>query len=421
MGSAATAQDAVKIQSVGAMEAQIPIAVPAFATGPGAAAFGRDLASIIAADLDFSGLFNIVPQVRYPKDFRGFSSDAGKIDFIKWRETPAEHVVYGYVSLRGDTLVAECRLFDVLVSQQVVGKRLQSDPKWARLLAHQFADEIVHYLTGDMGIASTEICFSAGETGKKEIYIADYDAGRVTKVTSHGSISIKPKFSPDGQKVAYLSYKDGFPFLYIYDRTTGRSTPLSKRSGLNHAPAWAPNGRFLALCLSKDGNTEIYLKNADGTGERRLTSNRAGDTSPTFSPDARKIAFVSDRGGRPHVYTMNVDGSRVRRISVQGGNAFDPAWSPDGKSIAYVVEKSGEGLEIYLMDADGKNSRRLSDSAGSNESPTWSPDSRHIMFLSTRAGISQLYTVTLETGIVRRVPRVANLRCQGPSWGPRRN
>ena len=56
MGTAATAQDAVKIQSVGAMEARIPIAVPAFATGPGAAAFGRDLASIIAADLDFSAL-----------------------------------------------------------------------------------------------------------------------------------------------------------------------------------------------------------------------------------------------------------------------------------------------------------------------------------------------------------------------------
>lgn len=414
-------QDAVRIDSVGVVDSRIPIAVPPFAAGPGAEAYGQELATVMAADLEFSGLFSILERRQYPPTFAGLTPDAGAIDFEAWRATPAEHLVFAYIVFQGDTLVAEFRLFDVLVSRQVVGKRLESRRKWSRLLAHQFGDEIMRFLTGVAGVASSEVCFSGGQSGHKEIYVADYDAGTVTQVTKHGSISIKPKFSPDGTRIAYLSYKDRFPFLYVYDRRTGVSAPLSKRVGLNHAPAWAPDGLSLALCLSKDGNTEIYVKNADGTNERRLTNNRSSDTSPTFSPDGARIAFVSDRMGRPQIFAMNADGSSVRRLSYQGGSAYDPVWSPDGKTIAYVVEKSGEGLEIYVMGPDGSNPRRVTDSRGSSESPTWSADSRHLMFGSTRGGVSELHTLTLDTGVVRRVPRLAHLRTEGPSWGPRRN
>lgn len=420
LAASAGAQEAVRIESTGVLDTRIPIAVPSFAAGPGALPYSRALADVIANDLDFTGLFAVVPQSEFPRDFTGFTPDAAAIKFESWRSTPAAYLVYALVSLQGDTLVVECRLFDVLVSQQVVGKRLRSNKKWARLLAHQFADEIVRFLTGVAGVGSSEICFSAGQPGKKEIYIADYDGGTVTQVTHHGSISIKPKFSPDGSKIAYLSYKDRYPFLYVYDRNTGISTSLSRRTGLNHAPAWAPDGRTLALCLSKDGNTEIYLKNADGSGEQRLTHNRASDTSPTFSPDGTRLAFVSDRNGRPQVFTMQSDGRNVMRLSYQGGSAYDPAWSPNGQYIGYVVDKPGEYLEIYVIDADGSNARRLTDSQGGNESPSWSPDSRHMVFTSMRGGSPRLYTITLETGVVRPVPRLTRLGGQGPSWGPRR-
>lgn len=399
---------------------RIPIAVPPFATDAYAEAFSRELALVISEDLAFSGLFNIVPETQYAKGFAGFPNDPARIEFETWRSTPAEHLVYAYVATQGEQLVAECRLFDVLTSQQVIGKRLVSEKKWSRLLAHQFADEIVRFLTGVPGAASSEICFSAGESGKKEIYIADYDGGSVTQVTNHGSISIKPKLSPDGKRIAYMSYKDRFPFLYVYDRATGVSTPLSKRSGLNHAPAWSPDGSKIALCLSKDGNTEIYLKNPDGTGEQRLTNNNASDTSPAFSPDGRNIAFVSDRFGSPQIMVMDTGGSNDRRISFQGGNSYDPAWSADGKYIAYVAEKSGEGLEIYVMNADGSNPIRVTNSAGSNESPSWSPDSRHVAFSSSRDGGARVYVVTLGAGEERPIKRLANMRIEGPSWGPRR-
>lgn len=412
----------VEIRSQGVGDSRIPIAVPSFLAAPGLEGYGPTMAQVLAADLDFTGLFQVVTSDRYPSGFRGLPPEASRIDFEGWRRTPAEMLIHGLVTNEAGVLVAECRLFDVPEAQQIVGKRLRTEPRWSRLLAHQFADETVRFLTGVAGVASSEIAFSGGREGVnvKEIFIADYDAGQVTQVTKHGSISIRPKFSPDGKQIAYLSYKDRYPWIYIYDRESGESRVMSKRVGVNHAPAWSPNGQQLAFVLSKDGNTEIYVKNVDGTGERRLTNDDGLDTSPVFSPDGRSIAFVSDRVGRPQIFVMNSDGTQQRRISYQGGNSYDPAWSPDGRAIAYIVEKDGEGLELWVMNADGTQARPLTASFGSNESPTWSPDSRHVAFSSSRSGISQLYTVTIETGVVRQIPNLRELACEGPTWGPRR-
>lgn len=417
----AGAQTPVKIQSTGRVDPRTPIAIPPFASGAGVESYGANLAAVLSRDLEFTGMFSIVERGEYPSNFQNLRADSSKLDFAAWRKTPAEHLIHAALRAEGDMIVAECRLFDIPVGQQVVGKRLRTRSQWVRLLAHQFADETVRFLTGVAGVASSEITFSGGIQRVKEIYVADYDGGKVTQVTHHGSISIKPKFSPDGNKIAYLSYKDRYPWLYIYDRRTGTSTSLSKRPGLNHAPSWSPDGERIALVLSKDANTEIYLKNADGTGERRLTNNSASDTSPTFSPDGGQLAFVSDRAGRPQIYIMRIDGSGVRRLSFQGGSSYDPAWSPDGRHIAYIVEKDGMGLELWVMNTDGTGARPLTTSMGSNESPSWAPDSRHVAFASSRSGVSQLYTVTVETGVVRIIPSLNHLNAEGPSWGPRRN
>lgn len=410
----------VRIQSTGGADERFRIAVPPFYADANAAAYGRTLSTVLAADLEFTGLAVLVPESQFPARFAGMPADPAQIEFESWRETPAEFLVYGSVAFEGDSIVTESRLFDVLVSQQVVGKRLKTQQQWARLLAHQFADESIHFLTGVAGVSSSEICFSGGQPGKKEIYIADYDGASVTKVTDHGSISIRPKFSPDAGKIAYLSYKDRFPFIYVYDRKTGVSEPFSKHVGLNHAPTWSPDGETLAYVLSKDANTEIYVKRLGSASEQRLTNDRSSDTGPVYSPDGSQIAFVTDRGGRPQIYVMDASGGNQRRLSIQGGNSYDPAWSPDGRFIAYVVEGNGHGLEIYVMNADGSGARQLTSAAGSSESPTWSPDSRHVMFTSRRSGLPQLYTVTVDTGVVRLVPNLGHLASEGPSWGPRR-
>ncbi len=415
----AFAQDAIRLQSVRGVDKRILIAVPPFCPDtPDLTGVALELSEVMAYDLEFSGLFIILSRDRYPAGFVALDRDIASINFDAWRATKAEFLLYGFVKRESGKYVCQFRLMDLISGNQVVGKEVRVDVANPRLASHRFSEEVIAFVDGIPGVGTSQICFT-GVVGKtKEIFIADYDGANVKQITEHGSISIKPKISPDGTKIAYLSYKDRYSFLYVFDRLTGKVTPLSREVGLNSAPAWFPDGNRLAMTLSKDANMEIYIRNIDGSNPVRITRDKSADTSPSVSPDGSKIAFVSDRGGSPQIYVMNADGSDLRRISYQGGKSYDPAWSPDGKMVAYVVEQSGEGFEIYVMDADGSNSRRLTNSYGSNESPTWSPDSRHIMFCSTRNGRWELWTVNVKTGEERPIPNL-RMECQGPSWGPR--
>ncbi len=226
----AQAQD-VEITSRGAIAERFAAAVPAFATAPGQEALGIEMAQVIAYDLEFSGLFNILSQARYPINFNGFTKEAARIDFASWNKMGVEFLVYAYVSAKSERLVAQCRLFDTITGLQVVGKSLtinDGSPRWGRLLAHQFSEDIIRYVDGTTGIGSSQICFSSGRPGKKEIYVADYDGANLRQVTKHGAISILPKMSPSGTKIAYVSYKDRYPFLYVLDLKTGKSSTFSK-------------------------------------------------------------------------------------------------------------------------------------------------------------------------------------------------
>lgn len=412
---------AVRIGISGGVSQKLMVAIPGFAVAPGMEALGTELKQALEYDLMFTGLFTIVPPQNYPVGFRGWPPDVNQIDLAMWKETKTDYLVYANLYFQGDNIVAECRMFDLTTGTQGIGQRLATQRDLPRLVIHRFSEEIVRCVDGVPGIASSRICFSA-KTGKgtKEIFAADYDGRNVRQITKFNSVTIKPKVSPDGRKVAYLSYKERYPFLYVLDVSTGNTITLSRNVGLNAAPAWSPDGRTLALVLSKDGNTEIYLKNADGSGERRLTRSKGSDTSPTFAPSGKQIAFVSDREGQPQIFVMGIDGSNVRRLSYQGGRSYDPAWSPDGKMIAYVAERPGEGLQIYVMGADGSNPTPLTYQGGGNESPSWSADSRHVMFCSGRTGKSELWATTVQPPYEQHRISVNDMACEGPSWGPRR-
>jgi TolB protein len=414
-------QGAIHIGSTVEADRRISIAVPPFAfADPQSQPIASEMAKTIADDLEFSGLFTILPPASYPAGFTVLDADIGNINLPLWRAAQAENLVYGYIYQEGGQLVAQFRLFDLYSSNQLYGQEIRVDRDHYRLAAHRFSEEAIRQIDGTPGIGTTEIFFSGiAGPNQKEIYVADYDGANIRKLTNHQSLSIMPDIAPDGSSLAYLSYKERYGFLYVFDRASGASKALSKEVGLNSAASWTPDGQKLAMTLSKDGNTEIYLKDKNGGSAVRITNNRDGDTSPCFSPDGSRMVFISDRAGRPQVYVMNADGSGQQRLSFQGGASYDPVWSPDGKMIAFVSSSSGEGFEIYIMGADGTNPSRLTNSNGVNEAPSWSPDSRHIMFSSTRNGASELWTVTLSTLTERRVARIT-MSAEGPDWGPRR-
>ena len=414
---------AVEIRPGGRGDTRMPVAVPkVVAATPDLQSMADEMTQALRYDLEFTGVFRVIPESQFPAGFGGFSTDPSQINFSSWQSTPAELLLYMSITAGPNNRIeAECRLFDIETGAQVVGKQLQGAPGWRRFLAHRFADETLLYVTGVAGVATSQVIFSAStdDPRVKDLYIADYDGAMMRRLTEHNSISINAAVSPDGRRVAYVSFKDRYHFLYVLELETGVSTALSKRVGMNSSPAWHPNGNRLAMVLSKDGNAEIYTIDVDGSNLTRVTNEASLDTSPTWSPDGSRIAFVSDRFGLPQICVMNADGSGVTRLSYQGGSSYDPVWSPDGRYIAYVGVRSGDGQQIYILEVSNPQNFRQLTTDRNNESPTWSQDSRHVAFSTTRRGRPELWTVTIETGDQRVIPNL-NLRAQGPTWGPRR-
>lgn len=159
-----------------------------------------------------------------------------------------------------------------------------------------------------------------------------------------------------------------------------RSRSLDVRDG---APSWSPDGERIAFYSERDGNSEIYVMNADGTGRKRLTNNFASDGYPTWSPDGTRIAFDSDRGGPQSfdIYVMDADGSNPVRLTTHPKRDLNAAWSPDGSTIAFMSERGmAQGWRIWLMDADGSNPRLLSVQTDQDFFPQWSFDGEQITY-----------------------------------------
>jgi TolB protein len=288
----------------------------------------------------------------------------------------------------------------------------------ARLIAHRFADQIISLLGGGIrGISETKISYvSERGLGVKEIYVMDYDGSNAFPLTSYKNISIMPSWAPDGEKIAYVTFRRNTPDIEIMSRIDRRTYPFTRFPGTNGTPVWSPDGSKIAFGSSKDGtDTEIYVADWNGRNDKRLTLSKSIENSPSWNPKTgQQIAFVSTRNGTPQIYTMDAEGTNVTRLITEGGDAQNPAWSPDGQRIAFAWQKSGSSFDIYIHElATGRNTQ-LTRNEGSNERPTWAPDGRHLAFASTRTGTSQIYSMLADGTKVRQLTR--NGKNEGPAW-----
>jgi Tol biopolymer transport system component len=237
-------------------------------------------------------------------------------------------------------------------------------------------------------------------SSSSEIWVMDYDGFNQHPVTSYGSISTTPRWSPDNSELAFTSYASGNPEIYLFSFETNRRKPFPTYKGLNTTPAWSPDGKKIAFCSSMGGDPEIYLSNTDGYNLQRLTFSPGVDVSPAWNPKTgNEIAFVSDRSGSPQIYIMSADGSNLRRLTTLGGDASSPSWSPNGLFMAFHWRVSETGTyDIYVMEIARGAIIQLTHDAGRNEHPTWSPDGRHLAFESTRSGSRQVW-IMLANGL----------------------
>jgi len=258
----------------------------------------------------------------------------------------------------------------------------------AKTTAHQFADDIVETLTGNKGIANSKISFIATRSGKKEVYVADYDGSNVRQMTHDDVISVHPSISPDGRRIAYTGYQSGYADVYVIDLTSGARNRVANYPGTNSGASFSPDGGRLALTISKDGNPELYTISAGGGGPRRLTRTRGVESGPTWSPDGDAIIYSSDDRGSPQLYRISASGGSGQMISTGHSYCTEPNWSPDGKKVAFNVRSGGE-FQIAVLDLSGGGTRI----AGVGQDPIWGPDSRHLIFTEGGA-LYMLDTVT---------------------------
>ena len=405
LAASASAQTEVKLALTGTAGQPNPgLALPPFeAEDPKVGAdalLAKEVREIVRQDLMLSRRFEVTDEDNASEPVKGAT----------WRLTAK-------ASKSADKVSVRVKLANAEGGETVFERYYRQDAAWMRALAHRVADDIVKAATGRDGIARTRIAFANNKTGHKEIWVMDYDGDAVKRLTDNRSISLLPRFAPDGRRLAYTSYKDGNPDLWFLDLETGHSKVFSSEQGLNIAGGFSPDGTKILMTLSKGKSPNLYLREVAGGPAERLTHHFGADSTPTFSPDARQVAFISDRSGNPQIHVLDIPTKKITRLtSLNWCDA--PAWSPTGEWIAFAGRAHNKDkMDIFLVDITGGQLRQLTHGEGSNEDTAWSPDGRFLAFSSTRGKRSQIWVMDADGSAPRLMADVPGSSVT-PHWSP---
>ncbi|MDP1652803.1 MAG: Tol-Pal system beta propeller repeat protein TolB [Rhodocyclaceae bacterium] len=407
VSAASTSLAQLSIEITGAGAHRIPVAIADFG---GERVVSQALTSVIRSDLERSGLFQLI-------DTTGVAMNEGTTpNHAEWKGRGADALAAGSLSAAADgRYETRFRLYDTQKQAAIAGQALTHTSSQIRTTAHRIADTIYEKLTGERGIFSTRIAYVVKSPGRYELQIADADGNGAQSALASREPIISPAWSPDGGKLAYVSFEAKKPIVYVHDLATGRRHVAANFKGSNSAPAWSPDGKKLAVVLTKDGASQLYLVNADGSGVTRLASSSGIDTEPQFAPDGEFIYFTSDRGGSPQVYRQPVAGGTAQRVTFDGSYNVTPRLSPDGKHLAFVTRDGGR-FRVAVMDLATRQVQVLTDTA-KDESPSFAPNGRMIIFATEVGGRGVLAAVSTDGRVKQRLSvQAADVR--EPAWGP---
>jgi len=410
IGTSTPAFAQMNIEITGVGQSLYPIAVMRFKDEQ---KLPISITEIIRQDLARSGYF------KNTENGNATESDEDIPNYKSWAARGADALVVGsVVQSGGSQFEIYYKLFDIRKSESLGGLKINSSADNLRAAAHKIADDIILKLLGERGVFSTRLSYVIKEGKRYRLVISDADGQNIRNAMNSGEPIISPSWSPDGKKVAYVSFEDRKPVIYVHELATGRRIALSNQKGNNSAPAWSPDGRKLAISLSKDGNTQIYSINADGTGLQRLTRGNTIDTEPQYSADGRYIYFTSDRGGNPQIYRMSAEGEQaegVKRVTFKQGFVTSPRISPDGKFLAYIANIGG-AYRLYILNLATGDAQALTDGT-SDESPSFAANGRYVLYSTKVSGKRVLAAVSVD-GNSKQVLSIPGSDVRQPSWGP---
>ena len=419
--AAAAQQQGLELDIVGGNAAALPIAVVPMSYQGGGGAPATDVAEIITADLNRSGQFRGLPVA----DIIERPTRGSEVNYPTWRALNQDYLVVGrVVDAGGGSYRVEYELFDVAKQERLLGFALTARSNAMRDVAHQIADAVYEKVLGVRGAFFTRMAYVTAtgldKGSRYALMVADSDGYNPQTVVRSSEPLLSPSWSPDGNRLAYVSFEGGNSTIFIQNIGSGAREQVAKFRGINGAPAFSPDGRRLALTLSRSGNPEIYVMDLGSRALNQVTNHFGIDTEPTWSGDGASLYFTSDRGGKPQIYRVAASGGSAARVTFQGSYNASADVSADGKKIA-TAQGAGNTYRIAVMDSSLGSPRWSTLSPGSlDESPSFAPNGAMILYAAREGRRGVLYAVSADARVRQRLV-LADGDVREPAWGPFRS
>ena len=340
--------------------------------------------------------------------------------FSDWKLLGMDYLVTGKIVNENNSLDINYEIYDIHKKRKVRSSKVFGIPNQIRQLAHYTSDGIYESITGIKGIAATRLLYvneikDSQLISRYKLMLADSDGANEKILLSSSEPIISPSWSPDGKRVAYVSFETGIAKVFIQEIASGkREAVLSKDTQIS-SPSWSPDGKYLSLTLYQDGNAEIYILRLRDRTLTRMTNQFAIDTESSWSPKGNKILFTSGRSGSPQIYELDLRklNPKAKRISFEGTYNAKASYLPKEEGIIFV-HRSNDGLFHIALKYKKENFIRVLTEAKMDESPSVAPNGNMVIYGIKEKNLSMLAGFSL-SGAKFKLP-ASNGEVREPAW-----